>query len=119
MIYKWKTWVQDILNDPEVQESLDEDLTEICVKGGWEVWQIDYVMLRFPDNYEETNMVRRVITLRSINPLPDDLLDQVRVKANSVKMLYSKLNYDEAQWDNYVAELEHFYLATKEILGLK
>lgn len=118
MIYKWKTWVQDIPNDPEALESLDEDITEICVKGGWEVWQMNYVNFML----DGEPVTQRVITLRSeiTGPITHQSVPMehiLRLKALRERVWVGATNAPDHH--AYTTALQNFFLEAEELLGLK
>ncbi len=115
MIYKWKTWVQDITPDLEVLESLDEDITEICQKGGWEVWQMDYVNFIL----DGEPVTQRVITFRSKVKDRAEWWDKLQELSNEVQHDFDGSGDETGGDQAYLASLEAFYLNAKRELGLK
>lgn len=122
MIYHWKTITQDIMTDPELQETLDDDITEICQKGGWEVYQIDMVAWQ-----DGESIIQRVITLRSCETVGEKLQPGDipimrsafwKMRELSAKVMDAMENENPSRRDDINYALQHFYIDVKEILGL-
>lgn len=59
-MYEYKTIVQDVVPDLDVQQKLDDDLNLICQRGNWEVLNVSVINLS--DMYE--GVIQKVYTLR-------------------------------------------------------
>lgn len=58
-MYEYKTIVQDVVPDLDVQQKLDDDLNLICQQGQWEVFHVEVVVFYLGDT-----MLQKVYTLR-------------------------------------------------------
>jgi len=60
-MYEYKTIVQDVVPDLDVQQKLDDDLNLICQRGNWEVFSVTAVSFLFRDGEA---IIQNVYTLR-------------------------------------------------------